>query len=152
MTRLIPKLSAAKRARFIAAARTFLTSNNGGPATFRHSARKPHKVDCLGLVVMAMRAIGYEVADRKNYGRDPVNDGLHEAAIAHFGNPIPKDTIRPGDVVLMRWHQQPNHVAIVTDHPNGGLALIHSLMQEGFVVEHRLSAPWPRRIIEAFRP
>ena len=107
-------------------------------------------MDCLGLVVVAMQAVGRLMADRANYGRNPVNDGIVEAARAHFGKPIKLANLRPGDVVLMQWHQQPNHVAIVTDHPHG-LGLIHSLAGK-CVVEHILADPWPRRILEAFRP
>src|SRR4249919_440242 len=98
-----------------------------------------------------MRAIGHEMQDRASYGRDPVADGISQAARAHFGEPVwrrgdPLSLLRAGDVVLMQWHHQPNHVAIVTDYPLGGLAVIHSLAQARCVIEHRLSDPWPRRI------
>lgn len=150
MTRLIPALSAVERMAMISAARGFLG------ASFKHRGRTPSGVDCLGLVVLAMRAIGYEMADRKVYGRDPSQDGIALAARAHFGDPVWRKgdplSLQAGDVVLMQWHGQPNHVAIVTDYPYGGLAVIHALAQEQRVVEHRLSDPWPRRLIEGFRP
>lgn len=148
MGRLIAPLSAAERAGFIAAARSFA----GTP--FRHRGRSSAGLDCLGLVVLSMRAVGREMQDRETYGRDPVADGIRAAALAHFGPPIPLETLQPGDVVLMQWHQQPNHVAIVTDYPMGGLALIHALSgaTPPRVVEHRLGDPWPRRITESFRP
>jgi cell wall-associated NlpC family hydrolase len=146
MDRLIAPLSDEQRRGVIAAARSFI----GAP--FRHRGRLPTGMDCLGLVVLSMRAVGVEMHDRRAYGRDPVADGIAIAARAHFGDPIPLDTLTPGDLVLMRWHKRPNHVAIVTDYPLGGLALIHSLLEAGHVVEHRLSDPWPRRIYEGFRP
>jgi cell wall-associated NlpC family hydrolase len=151
MSRIIPALSAAERTAFIAAARSFLDT------PFKHRGRTEGGVDCLGLVVLSMRAIGHEMADKKVYGRDPVNDGIAAAARAHFGEPVwtrgqSLDCLRAGDVLLMQWHQQPNHVAIVTDYPFGGLAVIHSLKQNERVVEHRLSSPWPRRILEGFSP
>lgn len=150
MPRIIKRLTASERSAFIAAARSF----TGTP--FRHRGRSERGVDCLGVVVLSMRAVGREMADKDSYGRDPVADGIRDAAVAHFGEPVwrkgdPLDVLQPGDVVLMQWHQQPNHVAIVSDYPTGGLALIHSLAQEGRVVEHRLSDPWPRRITEGFR-
>lgn len=148
MARLIKRLSAAERTAFIAVARSFA----GVP--FRHRGRTERGVDCLGLVVVAMHAIGRQMQDRPAYGRDPTGDlgAMQEAARAHFGKPIALKNLRPGDVVLMQWHQQPTHVAIVTDNPNG-LGLIHSLIKPiGRVVEHRLADPWPRRITEAYRP
>ena len=148
MARIIKRLSAAERTAFIAAARTYRDT------PFRHRGRSLRGVDCLGLVVVSMQAIGRQMADREAYGRDPTGDtgAMHAAAVAHFGKPIAIDALRPGDVVLMQWHAQPNHVAIVTDYPTGGLSLIHSLAQVGRVVEHRLADPWPRRICAAFRP
>lgn len=144
MSHIIEPLSAAERTAFIAAARSYLN------VPFRHRGRDRRGVDCLGLVVVAMQAVGRVMSDRASYGRDPVNDGLHEAAVAHFGQPIAIETMCPADIVLMQWHQQPNHVAIVTDYSLGGLAIIHSLAGQ-CVVEHRLADPWPRRIGEAYR-
>lgn len=157
MDRIIPRLSAAERTALVAAARTFLTSGkDGGPAAFGHRGRLPWKVDCLGMVRLSFSMIGHAMQDRASYGRDPSADGLSAAARAHFGEPVyrkgqPLSLLQPGDVVLMQWHNQPNHVAIVTDYPHGGLAVIHSLAQARRVIEHRLADPWPRRILEGFR-
>ena len=153
MARIIKRLSAAERTAFIAAARSFADT------PFRHRGRTERGVDCLGLVVVAMHGIGRLMADRKAYGRDPTGDrgAMFEAALAHFGKPVwrkgdPLDKLKVGDVLLMQWHEQPNHAAIVTDYPLGGLAVIHADAAEGRVVEHRLADPWPRRITEGFRP
>lgn len=145
MTRLVT-LDAAQRLALVEAARRHVD------VKFQHRGRSVRGMDCLGLVVLAMRDIGVEMVDREVYGRDPSADGIREAAVAHFGDPIPLGTLQPGDVVLLQWHQQPNHVAIVGDYPYGGLSLIHCLAQEGRVVEHRLADPWPRRLLEGYRP
>lgn len=153
MTRIIKRLSAAERARFIAAARSYITAGPDGESVpFKHRGRSVRGVDCLGLVVVAMAEAGRTMRDKAVYGRDPSNDGIREAAVAHFGQPIELANVRPGDVLLMQWHGQPNHVGIVGDYVLGGLSLIHSLAQEKRVVEHRLADPWPRRVTEAFRP
>lgn len=147
--RLVEPLTDAERAAFIAEARTWLR------VPFRHTGRSRRGVDCVGLVAVALAKVGREVADRRDYGRDPVRDGLREVLVSHFGEPVAE--MQPGDVALMRWHEPMGvrlfcHVGIVTDYPLGGLALIHAHSQNREVVEHRLAGPWPRRIVEVWRP
>jgi cell wall-associated NlpC family hydrolase len=149
MPRLVKRLSAKERAAFIDAARSYLR------VPFRHTGRTSRGVDCVGLVAVALEAVGRAVDDRRDYGRDPVRDGLRGVLAAHFGNTIKQ--MRPGDVALMRWHSADgadlfNHVGIVTACPYGGLALLHALAENGEVVEQRIGEPWARRIVEAYRP
>ena len=149
MSRLVAPLTAAERDAFIAEARTYLR------VPFRHTGRSRRGVDCVGLVAVALAAVGREVADRRDYGRDPVRDGLREVLVAHFGEPVAE--AQPGDVALMRWHESNGvqlycHVGILTDYPLGGLALLHAHSQNRQVVEHRLAGPWPRRVVETYRP
>lgn len=145
MTRLIAPLSAGERTGFITAARAFLDT------PFRHRGRSLRGIDCLGLVACSLQAVGVTPQDERLYGREPEPDGekLRAALMAHFGEPVSKLT--PGCVVLMQWHKRPNHVAIVGDYP-GGLSLIHALAEQQRVVEHRLAAPWDRRIVQGWQP
>src|SRR5690606_32858219 len=154
--RLVEPLSDTERARFITAARSLLRT------PFRHTGRTPRGVDCVGLVVVALQAVGREVSDRRDYGRNPVRDGLRDVLVAHFGEPVWRqgeavDTTQPGDIALMRWHE-PNgvrlfcHVGILTSYPLGGHALLHALHAHQRVVEHRLADPWARPIVQAYRP
>lgn len=154
--RLIAPLTAGEVPVVIAAARSLLTACDGKRVPFKHRGRSVRGIDCIGLVAYAFAAVGREIRDRRDYGRDPVRDGLRAELVAHLGDPIPKDQMRPGDVLLMRWHQQGstrlfNHVALVTDYPLGGLAVIHALQANGTVVEHRYASPWDRRTVEVFR-
>lgn len=124
---------------------------------FRHCGRGA-KVDCIGLVVVALKAVDREVQDARAYGRSPEPEGkrLREVLCAHFGNPL--KTLKPGAVVTMHWHGQPNHVGIVAETPyrdhegNRCLSVIHADSNAGRVVEHRLSRPWDRRVIEGWLP
>lgn len=148
MKRLVRKIGKARRANFIAAARGFL----GAP--WRHQGRRPDAMDCLGLVALSLAAVGVSVRDRQGYGRTPYNRQLAASLRDHFGDPVPADDIQPGDIVTMTWAGEENHVAIVTDHPEG-LGLIHALSTApggGRVVEHRLSQDFADRIVEGFRP
>ncbi len=156
MTRIVLPLEDHERAAFIAEARSYIRT------PFRHTGRSRRGVDCVGLVAVALAAVGRHVADRRDYGRDPVRDGLRDVLVAHFGEPVWRkgeavDTTQPGDIALMRWHE-PNgvrlfcHVGILTSYPLGGHALLHALHANQRVVEHRLADPWPRRIVEVYRP
>lgn len=145
MTRLVAPLTAEESAAFLAAARSLV----GTP--FKHRGRSATGTDCIGLVKLALAAVGRETADDRLYGRQPEPEGLRLRATLreHFGPPVP---LQAGCVVLMRWHALPNHVAIVGNHPVAGLSLIHALAEVGRVVETRLAHPWPRRILEGYLP
>ena len=157
MTRSVSPLTADQRAAFLAAARSFRG------ARWRHQARLPRCMDCLGLIALSFHAIGVPVTDRKGYGRDPYNRQLDTSLREHFGAPVvvgPEQwrLLQPGDIVTLQWTGEARHVAIVSDHPEG-LGLIHSWANApgapgggGAVVEHRLSPDWARRIVEGYRP
>jgi cell wall-associated NlpC family hydrolase len=146
MSRLIEPLSAEKRTAMVAYARSLV----GTP--FRHRGRSVRGVDCIGLVVLALRQVGVTTADERLYGRTPEPEGakLRQTLVDHFGQPIPE--LQPGAIVTMQWHGRPNHVGIVGETPYGELSLIHADSKMGAVVEHRLADPWPRRIVEGWLP
>ncbi|MGQ4661355.1 NlpC/P60 family protein [Lysobacter sp. F6437] len=122
---------------------------------WRHQGRTSRGIDCLGLVALSFSAVR-RVVDREGYGRTPYNRQLRASLIEHFGPPIGRDDLRPGDVVTLRWTGEERHVAIVTDHPEG-LGLIHCYDRApggapgGRVIEHRLSPDYLSRIVEGFR-
>ncbi len=119
---------------------------------FRHMGRKPAiGIDCSGLVLHALSAIGRPVQDVACYGRDPHKDGLREAVEANLG-PAVDDAPKAGDVVLMSFDGEPRHVGLIADHPQGGLMLIHTYGQIRKVTEHALNAEWRSRIVSVYRP
>lgn len=147
--RIVAPLTDAERAGFIAAARDLV----GVP--FRHRGRSLRGVDCVGVVALALASQGRVVADRAHYGRNPVSDGLREVCREHFGEPVAE--LRAGDVALMAQHddvrnREPNHVGVLFDHPNGGLAMVHALKQNQRVIAHILEAQHFARIVEGYRP
>jgi len=141
-----PLLSDAEREAFIAEARSYLD------VRFRHQGRSRHGVDCAGLLLVSMAAIGRPIVDLDAYGREPLGDGLRGMLVANLGEPIAKETMQPGDVALMRFRGEPSHVGLLTAYPYGGLALLHTFAQVKKVVEHRLDEEWAGYVIEVFRP
>lgn len=141
-----PPLSDTERLALIAAARGYLG------VRFRHQGRSERGIDCAGLVVVSLQAGGREPNDVEAYGREPLNQGLRGMLVENFGEPVPKDEMRSGDVVLMRFRGEPSHVGIVGDYPYGGVSLIHAFAQVKKVVEHRIDDEWLGNIVEVFRP
>lgn len=133
-------------AAFIAAARELKG------ARWRHRGRKPWAVDCLGLLDLAGRKAGLVIETPRLYGREPWDDELRTGLRKEFGEPLHPSMAQPGDIALIRWKgHEPCHVAIVADHPEGGLSMIHAHNIAG-VTEHRIAPPFDASIIEVYRP
>lgn len=143
--RAVPALSASERAAFIAAARGFLG------VRWRHQGRSTRGVDCAGLVICAMRAVGRDPVDVEGYGRVPYRAGLEDALAANLGDPLPVESMQVGDVALMRFAGQPSHVGIIGDYRYGGYSLIHAFAQNRQVVEHGLDENWRGSIVGIYR-
>lgn len=123
---------------------------------FRHRGRRPGAMDCAGLVVLAYKDLGITLEDFTKYGREPHKNGLEKRAAMAMGEPVNvapvhlKD-LEPDDVVVMRYEVEPHHLAIVTRHPLGHLAIIHADGEYGYVLEQGLSADMADRITHVFR-
>ena len=126
----------------IAAARDCL----GTP--FVHQGRIPGRaLDCAGLVVAVAQAIGVEYIDQTGYSRSP-SGGLLEAALDDqpgITRIAPFDR-EPGDILLMRFSGDPQHLAILA-----GETIIHAFEAPGLVCEHDLTDLWTRRIVRVYR-
>ncbi|MDD3029979.1 MAG: NlpC/P60 family protein [Alphaproteobacteria bacterium] len=124
----------------IAAARTCL----GTP--FHHQGRAPGVgLDCIGLVIVALKAAGLSVNDRTDYGRRPDGKSLIAALEAHGAAKV--EPVQAGDILVFRYDRQPQHVALAT----GAETMIHSFAPAGRVVETSLGAYWKRRLTAAYR-
>lgn len=120
---------------------------------WRHRGRSRFSIDCIGLVVAAVRAGGVVMRDRLDYGRLPWKDGLEREMREHFGEPVSFENAQTGDVALMCWDADkavPAHVGMLGDGDNG-LRIIHSYSCHA-VAEHDIDDQWRRRILAVFRP
>lgn len=121
---------------------------------WRHRGRnEKFGIDCIGLLVICAAFAGNPMRDRRDYSRTPWKDGLRREMIAHFGEPLDKSEMRPGDFVTMRLEGQPEagHVGIVVDGPGESLHLIHSYSIVA-ITEHLIDRHWMDTIIEVYRP
>lgn len=125
---------------------------------FQHqSHRKGLGCDCGGLIGGICIGAGLFPADwwetsfasHSGYARTPSNGTLE--AICHlFMRRIPLAEAKPADVLLMRFKQEPQHLAILVPYRYGGLEMIHAYSRAGKVVGHRFADVWRARVVEAF--
>lgn len=113
---------------------------------FRHQGRNILGLDCAGLVVIALLDIGVQVKDVYGYSVNPHKGRLETAILENpaISEIAITDAIE-GDILLIKFHTEPQHVAIKTD-----IGIIHSTSLIGKVVEHRMT-PFFGVIVKAFR-
>lgn len=124
------------RAQFLAEARSWI----GTP--WLHQGRNRYGVDCIGLVLVTAWALGLTDYDVKGYGRVPDADFLRsecERLMVRVNEP------QPGDVYLMRFKREPQHLAIATER-----GLLHAYAGAGRVVETSLPPQWRERIVGVY--
>lgn len=122
---------------------------------WRHRGRKPWAVDCVGLVLLSLRAAGLELEDEKHYSREPWKDSLRKKLRSRFGEPINDDNWQPGDIAVFKWGgYEPSHIGILGDCEYSRFSLIHSRRanSQGCVVEHHLDERWSRLLVEVYSP
>lgn len=139
------------RAMVVAEARSWLRT------PWQHQARmKGVGVDCAGLIIGVARNLGLVPADADvtDYARKP--DGV--SLLRHCRQwmlLIEPRNARAGDVIVIRFDVDPQHMAILGDAPGGGLAMIHALDRPGHkggeVIEHRYAPFYLPVTMAAFR-
>ncbi len=121
-------------------------------ARWRHRGRTPWALDCVGLLVMSLRAGGLTLIDDTHYGREPWKDQLQQRLQKHFGDPIAEAFWQPADIAVFKAPQRgPCHVGLLGDYLYEGFSLIHAHAQHN-VTEHALDARWQRLLVEVYSP
>ena len=114
--------------------------------SFHHQGRTPMAgLDCIGLVVIALRHVGIDVVDRTDYGMRPDGVSLLESITAHGAELV--SSITQGDLLVFRYDHQPQHVALASSDNS----LIHAFAPAGRVVESAIGAYWRRRLVGIYR-
>jgi cell wall-associated NlpC family hydrolase len=115
---------------------------------FRHQGRICGvALDCAGVIVHVANRLGFEVIETLGYTRRP-GMGLLEAAAdcQPFLVRVAKKDKQPGDILMMHFTNDPQHVGIYT-----GDTIIHALWDVKKTTEHRLDALWESRIDRVYR-
>lgn len=122
---------------------------------FRHQGRTPGgALDCAGLVIVVAEKLGADYVDQQGYSRYP-SDGLLESALD--AQPCLRRValvdMQPGDVLLMRFNSDPQHLAIFAGRSDVYQAegIIHAWLQARKVCEHVLTDEWRSRIVRVYR-
>src|SRR5437660_820030 len=110
---------------------------------WHHQGRSTAGIDCVGVPIWIAHELGLSEFDETGYGRLPEARRL----IAGLNTNMDRVQGEPqmGDVLLMRFQTDPQHVAIVTD-----LGILHAYMATRKVVEHSLDDLWRSRVIAAY--
>jgi cell wall-associated NlpC family hydrolase len=103
-------------------------------------------LDCVGLVICAARAAGFEPEDRAAYPMRP--DGTLQPSMEQQLQRVSKDQLLPGDVLLMAMSgTQPHHVALYV----GNHMIIHAYAQARKVVMQTYTDFWQQKVVAAYR-
>lgn len=123
---------------------------------FHHQGRvRGVGTDCIGVPLETGKTLGLLPADLviTGYPRQPDGTSL----MAHCDRwlvRIPRAEMAPGDVIVVRFDRDPQHVGVLGDYRHGGLSMIHALGTpdgRGEVVEHRLDAGTLARLVAVYR-
>lgn len=120
---------------------------------YRHQGRKQGVgVDCLGLLILVARAVGWVPPEYNVTGYRRMPDGYK--LIDHLRRElveIPYEEMSPGDFLCVRFDKHPHHVGVIGDYHLGGLSLIHANSVTGRVEESRLVFNSGMQFVAAFR-
>lgn len=115
---------------------------------FQHQARVVGRgLDCAGVLVHVLRSLELPHIDERGYPRTPYK-GLIRSILESQPSlqPVPRADAQAGDVLLMRFAREPQHVAILA-----GETIIHAYADCGRCVEHGFTAEWRRRVTDVYR-
>jgi cell wall-associated NlpC family hydrolase len=130
---------------FIVAARSYIGTK------FHHQGRVPNVgLDCAGVVVCAAAACGITLGDIQGYGRQPDGNALFKHCEAN-GRKVSRAEAQAGDVILMSFERDPQHLAVISEIEGDRIRVIHAWLQARGTVENDIDQVWMDRIVAIFR-
>lgn len=112
---------------------------------FKHQGRiKGKGVDCVGILIGIAHHFQLTDFDYHTYSHLPDGVTMRLLLDKHM-QMIATDAAQPGDVYLLRFEHQPQHVAVMTEY-----GILHAYAQVRRCVEHRMDDLWRSRIVCAY--
>lgn len=110
--------------------------------------------DCVGVALGVGWVFGVTEFDSHHYPKNGADSGKILEHLDRLTNRVPRNEMKPGDLVCLSFHGEPPiHVGILT-HYRGrqdALGIVHAMTNVGFVREHRLSPDWRQKIVRVYR-
>ena len=101
-------------------------------------------MDCAGVIECAARISGLDIVEyNRGYGRFPHKGHLVTALLTQPWAKQASQKWAAGNILLMRWGKEPQHLAIVTDRGT----IVHAYQPSGCVVEVPLSQDWKDKTV-----
>lgn len=121
---------------------------------FCHQGRSVSQgLDCIGFLLLVFKECGWtplspETTEILNYNPDPRGKTLLRC-LEKEADEVYWNDQEEGDIVLMRYGREPQHVGILLERGGGGFNLIHAV--DKGVVEHIFDTSWRGRVTGIYR-
>lgn len=122
---------------------------------FHHMGRRPGVgLDCAGVVICVAKELSLVPLEFAVPSYSPSPDGTLLMLCKLHMTRIEESEMQPGDVIVLRRFEEPQHMGVLGAHRHGGLSLIHAAstsLTRGRVVETRLVFDKTQQFVAAFR-
>lgn len=131
---------------------------------FCHQGRRKKTIydegacDCIGLIIGISKELKIKSKtgellhhyDKTHYHRQPYGNLLCNQIEQHLYK-IAEDTIKPADIIVFKFDNLPQHVAIVAKKDKSKISIIHAYAKRKCVAEHHLDQGWINKIVACYR-
>lgn len=107
-------------------------------------------IDCVGLIIVCARELGYEMDDVPEYTRRPNGYDVVRETEARLTRSSLTD-IRVNDILLFRESVYPCHAGIIGRDKYNRLTVVHARASVGRVLEETFEPKWSSLASHAFR-
>ncbi len=136
-----------KREKIIAKAMEYIDT------PYHHQSRlKGVGIDCAGLIVCVLKDLNEEITDLKTYSRLPNSNELQKVCDEN-AEMINFENAKKGDVLLITFIKNPQHLAFLDIDENGNRYMIHAYGVKGVekVVRNLIDDKWENKIVCAYK-
>jgi cell wall-associated NlpC family hydrolase len=144
----------------VSQARTWLDTKYHHQGRLKKGNGHKGGADCVGLVLGVADELGVRdmrgeallsTYDATDYSILPKGQWMLKLVTDHIER-IPIEKADIGDVLIMRFTDDPQHLGIISDYPQGGRGLIHCYSRSRYVVEQPLTEEtWKHRVVAVAR-